>query len=470
MGKKITFKLVLTYLVAAVCMFALLNIFGTEKLEQDIIKNKKVVLYDEACEIADEYGEKYYESSMTLDNISQQLNAIDTFLDVRIWLLNSQGSVYLDTRNTAAYQRINVLSYSESFLDSQFAENIIIPDLFSEPMLVVTEPIYYDYSISGYVCILVTMESLRTETVYYIDFINRAYLIFLLLLFVLFVWLYKETVLPAVYLKKAAIEYARGNFEYKTKAKLHDEYKEIDAAILCIADELENLEEYQRKFVANVSHDLRSPLTSIKGYVEAIKDGTIPYEAQDRYMDIILFETERLTKLTSNLLTLNNLDYNKAFLDISVFDINNVIKTTAASFEGVCTKKKITLELIFTDENSYVEADFSKIQQVLYNLIDNAIKFSNPESSILVSTEDKGSKTFVSVKDFGIGIPKDSVKKIWERFYKTDISRGKDKKGTGLGLSIVKEIISAHKENINVISTEGVGTEFIFTLQSVRMD
>ena len=134
------------------------------------------------------------------------------------------------------------------------------------------------------------------------------------------------------------------------------------------------------------------------------------------------------------------------------------------TFEGTCTKKKITLNLVFGDAALFVDADMGKIQQVLYNLIDNAIKFSNPDKSIDIKTEEKGSKVIVGVKDYGIGIPKDSVKRIWERFYKTDLSRGKDKKGTGLGLSIAKEIIQAHRENINVISTEGVGTEFIFTL------
>ena len=110
----------------------------------------------------------------------------------------------------------------------------------------------------------------------------------------------------------------------------------------------------------------------------------------------------------------------------------------------------------------------SKIQQVLYNLLDNAIKFSYINSIIKIETTEKGEKIFVSVKDHGIGIPKDSIGKIFDRFYKTDSSRGKDKKGTGLGLSIVKEIIQAHNENINVISTEGVGTEFIFTLPKSR--
>ena len=109
-----------------------------------------------------------------------------------------------------------------------------------------------------------------------------------------------------------------------------------------------------------------------------------------------------------------------------------------------------------------------KIQQVLYNLIDNAIKFSHHNSTIYVETTEKNEKVFVSVKDTGIGIPKDSIPKIWERFYKTDLSRGKDKKGSGLGLAITKEIIQAHNENINVISTEGIGTEFIFSLPKVK--
>jgi signal transduction histidine kinase len=115
-----------------------------------------------------------------------------------------------------------------------------------------------------------------------------------------------------------------------------------------------------------------------------------------------------------------------------------------------------------------VLGDMSKIQQVLYNLIDNAIKFSHNNSTITIETREKKSKLCVSVKDTGIGIPKDSLKLIFGRFYKTDLSRGKDKKGTGLGLSITKEIIHSHGENINVISTEGVGTEFIFTLPIVE--
>ena len=146
------------------------------------------------------------------------------------------------------------------------------------------------------------------------------------------------------------------------------------------------------------------------------------------------------------------------------FDINGIIRSTAASFEGTCRKKTIAIEMILTGDEMYVNADMEKIQQVLYNLLDNAIKFSHHDSVIKVETSVKKNKLFVSVKDTGIGIPKEDLKLIWDRFYKSDYSRGKDKKGTGLGLSIVKEIINCHGEHINVISTEGAGSEFIFSL------
>jgi signal transduction histidine kinase len=152
-------------------------------------------------------------------------------------------------------------------------------------------------------------------------------------------------------------------------------------------------------------------------------------------------------------------------LNKSHFDINQTIRDTVATCEGTCRQKNIVIELILTGETLYVQADMDKIQQVLYNLIDNAIKFSHNDSIITVETAEKKNKIFVSVKDTGIGIPKEDIKQIWDRFYKTDLSRGKDKTGTGLGLAITKEVITAHNENINVISTIGAGTEFIFTLQ-----
>ena len=289
-----------------------------------------------------------------------------------------------------------------------------------------------------------------------------AAMLFGLSLIILFV--FTQTVyLPLRKINEGANEYAAGNLDYRIDVPTHDEMGYLAATLNYMSDELGKMEEYQKNFIANVSHDFRSPLTSIKGYLEAILDGTIPPEMYEKYLSRVISETERLHKLTESMLTLNSLDA-KGYLSRTNFDINRVIKDTAASFEGTCGAKNIRFELTFSDTIQMVFADMEKIQQVMYNLIDNAIKFSHPDSTIYIQASSRYEKIFISVKDTGIGIPKDSIKKIWERFYKTDLSRGKDKRGTGLGLSIVKEIIQAHGENIDVISTEGVGTEFIFSL------
>lgn len=273
---------------------------------------------------------------------------------------------------------------------------------------------------------------------------------------------------PLYAITKGASEFANGNLSYQIPVKSENELGYLASNLNYMADKLNRNGEYQRQFISNISHDFRSPLTSIKGYVEAMIDGTIPVEMQEKYLKIISYEAERLEKLTRGLLTLNELDIHKRMLNIQDFDINQTIKSTAASFEGTCTTRQILLELILSGQTLYAHADLEQIQQVLYNLLSNAIKFSPDHSTITIATTEKNGKIFVSVKDHGIGIPKSSLNRIWERFYKIDRSRGKDQKGTGLGLAIVKEIISAHGQHINVISTEGVGTEFIFTLEQAK--
>ena len=232
-----------------------------------------------------------------------------------------------------------------------------------------------------------------------------------------------------------------------------------------MADELRKMETYRRDFLANVSHDFRSPLTSIKGYVEAILDGTIPYDMQDKYLKIVLNETKRLTKLTSGILDLKNFDSNSLILKKKIFDINEMIVNTADIFEGTANQRKVTISLDISDKPLKVYADPDKIKQVIYNLVDNAIKFSPENTTVFItSLIQNNDKVKISVKDKGIGIPNSQQKYIWDRFYKADASRGKDKTGTGLGLSIVKEIIKAHEEHIELVSTEGNGCDFTFTL------
>lgn len=466
MKKTLWSRLIICFLFVGVLVFLLLNTYGVNFLEKQLRADKLIQLEKEAKLISAEYINNYYDSKLTLEDLKTQLKSIETFLGIRVWIVNTGGNVIADSSSSDRALGKNIFDLKPDFLEHVINDNNYFSGIFYEPMLSYTKTLDYNQRIRGYIILFTSQNGITKDTTKFIDVVNICILVFLPLLFLMFLYLYYITSIPLQNLTKAAMQYSSGNYNYTLKQKGLSEYRDLGDAISYMAGELGKLDDYQKKFVANISHDFRSPLTSIKGFAEAIKDGTIPHEMQDRYLDIILFETERLTKLTSNLLELNSFETkgNGNFLDITSFDINNIIKKTAESFEGRCRDKKITLNLIFSSKEMLVDADMGKIQQVLYNLIDNAIKFSHSNSKIRVSTEEKGDKVFISVKDYGVGIPKESIKKIWERFYKTDPSRGKDKRGTGLGLSITKEIIQTHNENINVISTEGVGTEFIFSL------
>lgn len=173
-----------------------------------------------------------------------------------------------------------------------------------------------------------------------------------------------------------------------------------------MAKELNEMDRFQQKFLSNISHDFRSPLTSIKGYLEAIEDGTVPPEMINKYINIVLFETERLTKLTSNILTLNELDPKTVRLEITTFDINSVIKHTIETLEGSCKKKGIKFSLTFSGTALNVKADKGKIQQVIYNLVDNAIKFSHDNSFIYVTVKEKVIKPRYPLKILEAELPR----------------------------------------------------------------
>ena len=193
-------------------------------------------------------------------------------------------------------------------------------------------------------------------------------------------------------------------------------------------------------------------------------DGTIPPELHEKYLGIVLNETERLTKLTNSLLTLNNLNMKGMILEKICFRFKFGHSLYCRFLRRNLPAEAYRHRALLTGDRMPVLADKSKIEQVLYNLLDNAIKFSHPDSAIRIETNEKHGKVFVSVKDSGIGIPKDSLRLIFDRFYKTDLPVAKTKREPGWDFPLQKEIIQAHNENINVISTEGVGSEFIFSL------
>lgn len=466
MKRTLYLKFLFGFLIFGILGFITVSVLTLRLAENYIQKNEATKIYTIAKHISSTHARNYFQNIMTQKELLDQLAAIDSYLDAAVWIVDKSGNIVINSRNSFHNIPEHIEGFDISSFGNKFYQIGNFFHYFPSEHLSVFSPITLtnEYRVQGYVIISKSTEQLSA---YINSILNIAYITFAVIFFSAFVLLIFFTFIiyiPIQKIVKAAASFAQGNFETKMEVHTNDELGYLAASINYMAIELHTLEEDERKFIANISHDFRSPLTSIKGYVEAIMDGTIPPEMQEKYLNIILFETERLNKLTTSMLELNKYGNKGTMLDSSSFDINHTIKTTIQSFEGLCKNKRIIFELILSGPKLFVMADMSKIQQVLYNLIDNAIRFSHFDSSIIIETTEKNGKVFISVKDCGEGIPKESVNKIWERFYKTDSSRGKDKKGTGLGLAIVKEIIQAHNENINVISTVGVGSEFIFTL------
>ena len=470
MIKKISRKFTEAYLFVGFLGFLLVTIMGSHMIESLLEKEISSDLYQSAYRIAENEEIRHNISASSLHNIKEKLTMVADYPNTIIWIINDDGEVVLSTRKDIdADNPISLDNFDPSIWGSTYYQVGFFYGYFNNAArLSVIAPITDNMTTKGYIAIHYMMSSLYQKRGQYLFILQSLFLLVYGMMALILVVYHRHVHKPLQEIKKGVTEYSNGNLTYKIPVQTDDELGYLANNLNYMSEKMNRNGEYQRQFISNVSHDFRSPLTSIKGYVEAMRDGTIPVEMQDKYLGIIAYEADRLEKLTKGLLTLNELDIHKRLLNIQTFDINDAIKKAAATYEGDCTRHHILLELILSGKELYAKADVEQIQQVLHNLLNNAIKFSPDNSTIIIETTEKNGRIFVSVKDHGIGIPKDSISKIWERFYKTDISRGRDQKGTGLGLSIVKEIIHAHDQNINVISTEGIGTEFIFTLEKAR--
>lgn len=468
MKHSVYYKFLLGYILFGLISILVINMLSTRRVTQTVTADAAQSIYDKGNVILNRYFNNDFSSLTTNPEIAKDIQNASALINCRLWITDMNGRIVYDTNN---------IKLNEVILDFDITDfgnrYYMVGDFygnFDNETLSVVIPIVGNFKTEGYMIFHRGTDVIKErtnevlKTIYWTFFIIYDLSLIILLIFTFVVYI------PLRKISHASKEFAKGNLTYEGLASFtnEDEIGNLGMSLNYMARKLNSLEEDQKKFIGNVSHDFRSPLTSIKGYIEAMKDGTIPPEMQGKYLDIVLFETERLTKLTKSLLTLNAWDNKSNRLGLTEFSLYEMIKPIINSFEGKCEKKHITIDLILGSKDYYVYADRSKIEQVIYNLLDNAIKFSHNNSSIQLDIHDKNDKIFISIKDTGIGIPKESISKIWDRFYKTDLSRGKDKTGTGLGLSITKEIINAHDENINVISTEGVGTEFIFTLKKVK--
>lgn len=276
----------------------------------------------------------------------------------------------------------------------------------------------------------------------------------------------KHQALPINEMAAAAKRFARGDFTTRvTNYGSSDEIGALTESFNSMAESLERSEQLRSEFIANVSHELKTPMTTISGFADGLLDGTIPQDEQQKYLEVISSETKRLARLVRQMLQMSRIQNVDASALLSrTFDLSEMIMRTLLTFENRITELGLDVDAQIPEERITVRGDADSITQVFYNLMDNAIKFAAPGSTICISLWKQDGRAFVSVKNEGECISPDELPYIFDRFHKTDKSRSRDRDGVGLGLSIVKTILNNHKEDISVTSSDGV-TEFIFTIK-----
>lgn len=262
----------------------------------------------------------------------------------------------------------------------------------------------------------------------------------------------------------AADRFAKGDFSQRVYTESRDEVGRLAESFNSMADDLEQLEQTRREFVANVSHELRSPLTSIQGFIDGVLDGTVEEAEREKYLGIVLDETKRLSKLINTLLDLSHIESGQTPIVKSRYDVNEQIARVLVRQESRICEKNLEVDLAFEAETLPVSADHDRIEQVLINLIDNAVKYSDEGGTLRISAQRKHDKAIISIEDDGPGISAEDLPHVFDRFYMADKAHTSGK-GTGLGLAIVKSIIDQHGQKITASSEPGKGTKFTFTLE-----
>ena len=267
----------------------------------------------------------------------------------------------------------------------------------------------------------------------------------------------------------AAREFADGKLDVRVPVSGDDEVAELAMAFNNMAANLERNEETRRTFLANVSHDMRTPMTTIGGFIDAILDGTIPPEQYEHYLGIVSSEIKRLSRLVSTLLDISRIQAGERKFNMEPFDICELSRQIIISLEQRLSDKNLDVEFECDEDRMIAVADRDAIYQVLYNICDNGVKFACDGGKYRLSIRNADKKITVSVYNEGDGIPKEDLPHVFDRFYKSDKSRGLDKTGVGLGMYISRTIIEAHGENITVRSKQGEFCEFTITLKKEKV-
>ena len=441
-------------------------------------EDAKAELMDNAAHTSAAYLESKLDTQSLSELLASDGSDVDMMLsvvcsnsdDITLLIADSSGAILravgsdideINTDETIPPELMDELNSDRELLhDSQ------IYDVFSSPRYIYAVPVHTP---SGDICGTVVVCASSVMLADLLEVIIKAIVIsifWVMLAAFIAVYIVTERVIsPLKEISLAAKSFAAGKFDVRVPVKGHDEVAELAVAFNNMAESLDNYDNMRNTFMSNVSHDLRTPMTSISGFIDGILDGVIPPEKHEYYLRIVSSEVKRLSRLVSTLLDLSRIQAGDRKFTMAPFDICEMGRQILISFEGKLVEKNLDVEFDTDEENISVSADMDAIYQIFYNLCDNGVKFASEGGKFRISIrKQKNKKVLVSVYNEGQGISNADLPYVFERFYKSDKSRGLNKTGVGLGLFISKTIVDAHGEKIWVESEYGKDCCFNFTL------
>jgi len=469
MGKSLFARMLSVYILIIVVSFTLVGGIFFEMLKNQYLEKQMDRMIAGAQEINAWATENYY-ARLSNDDFRQRLFDKAASEDTVIWLVSGRlQRIYMivDPEQKSTMEEgltyestLEILNYTRK--GYSFRQTSDDSRMFKGPVVTVAVPLTVDNNYVGAIIVHKEMKDLEINALFGQVFLPLA-LTMAVATALVFV-LSRHIVKPIRDISFGAMELARGNYDWRVKPTTRDEIGELAVAFNRMAEELKLQDSLRNTFIANVSHELRTPLASVQGFIQGMLDGTIEPEDRDKYLEIVLAETKRMSTLISDLLNLAKIESGKFPMEYSEFDINELLRRCLLMFEQRIEEKHIDVSVDLCEEKINVWADEDRISQVITNLIDNAVKFTGEGGQIKVWTFCTENKVHVNIADTGVGIPAEDQPYVFERFFKVDKSHSQGTPGTGIGLSIVKRIIAQHGETIGLQSEEGKGTTFTFTL------
>lgn len=458
---RILFSNILTVSFCLLALGTLLFTFFTNY----IIGEKKHALSDEVqhvSEITVFFQDNPSPATSSFYNIN--INEIAHRIGGTVFLVSPEGEILSGAKNLSEHVSGKLPS---NLIPRLFEEkNVHLGNLggfFRGTYLLVSEPISYHNTVPAVSCVAIPVPRINQYRNDIFSTILMAILVTTLLTCIVSFFVSRWISSPLKNISLAAQRIAKGDFSVEVPVRGSDEVSALAETFNQMTFSLKKLEDMRDGFISGVSHELRTPMTTISGFIEGILDETIPPEKQDEYLHIVLQETKRLSRLVNELLLVARMEGGLQ-LKKETFDINELVRISILRFESVFSEKNIEADIRFSDDTCLVTADRDAIDRVLINLFDNALKFNREGGYVKVSVSDGEGFVTVMVENAGEGISEEDLGMIWDKFYKTDRSRGRDKTGVGLGLYLVKNIISSHGGKITVESEPDAFTRFTFRL------